>query len=145
VREPFPSSGLPPRRPGFEIGPGHVGFVVGKVALGQIFSEHIGFPCQFSLHRLLHTHHLSPWAGTVGQLVADVPSGLSLTPTKNNKGKYRKSGLNIKLDYRFSLQLLFGTFFAPTKVSWKVSVTLVRSEHKWNASAGFSKVPQLTH
>jgi hypothetical protein len=38
------------------------------------------FPCQFSFHRLFHTHHLSSRAGTIGQLVADVPSGLSLTP-----------------------------------------------------------------
>jgi hypothetical protein len=30
-----------------------------KVALGQVFSEHTGFPCQFSFHRLLHTHLLS--------------------------------------------------------------------------------------
>jgi hypothetical protein len=59
---------------------GHVGFVVDKVALGQVFSEYIGFPCQFSFHRLLHTHHLSSGAGTIGELVVDVPSGLSLTP-----------------------------------------------------------------
>jgi hypothetical protein len=45
-----------------------VGFVVGKVALGQVFSEYFGFPCQFSFHQLLHTHHhLSSGAGTVGQ------------------------------------------------------------------------------
>jgi hypothetical protein len=57
----------------------HVGFVVDKVALGQVSSEYFGFPCQFSFHRMLHTY-LSSWAGTIGQLVADVPSGLSLTP-----------------------------------------------------------------
>jgi hypothetical protein len=58
-----------------------VGFVVDEVALGQVFSEYFGFPCEFSFHRLLHTHHdLSSGAGTIGQLVADVPSGLSLTP-----------------------------------------------------------------
>jgi hypothetical protein len=44
----------------------------------KIFTENFGFPCQFSSHRLLHTHHhLSSGAGTIGQLVADVPSGLS--------------------------------------------------------------------
>jgi hypothetical protein len=37
-------------------GSGHVGFVVDKVALGQVFSEYFGFPCQ-ALCRLLHTHH----------------------------------------------------------------------------------------
>jgi hypothetical protein len=47
------------------------------------FSEYFGFPCQFSFHRLLHIHHHpKSGAGTIGQLVADVPSGLSLTPTQ---------------------------------------------------------------
>jgi hypothetical protein len=37
-----------------------------------------------STHRLLHTHHHpSSGAGTIGQTVADVPSGLSLTQHKN--------------------------------------------------------------
>jgi hypothetical protein len=59
----------------------HVEFVVDKVVLGQVFSEYFGFPCQFSLHRLLHNHHhLSSGADTMGQTVAAVPSGLSLTP-----------------------------------------------------------------
>jgi predicted glycosyl hydrolase (DUF1957 family) len=35
---------------------GHVGFVVDKVALGQVFSEYFGFPCQ-SFHRFLHPHN----------------------------------------------------------------------------------------
>jgi hypothetical protein len=60
---------------------GNVGFVVNKVALGQVSSEYFGFPCQFSFHRLLPIHHhLSSGAGIIGQLEADVPSGLSLTP-----------------------------------------------------------------
>jgi hypothetical protein len=50
-------AGFPPRRPGFEPGSGHVGFVVDKVALGQVFSEYFGFPCQFTFYRLLHNHH----------------------------------------------------------------------------------------
>jgi hypothetical protein len=58
-----------------------VGFLVDAVALGQVYLEYFGFPCQFLFHRLLHIHdHLSSGAGTIGQLVADVPSGLSLTP-----------------------------------------------------------------
>jgi hypothetical protein len=66
-----------------------VGFVVDKVALGQVFSEHFGFPCQFSFYRLLHAHHLPSGAGTIGQLVADVPGGLSVTahPKKLKKKK----------------------------------------------------------
>jgi hypothetical protein len=48
-------AGFPPRRPGFAYGQ-HVGFVVDKVALGQVFSEYFGFPCQ-SFHRFLHYHN----------------------------------------------------------------------------------------
>jgi hypothetical protein len=60
-------AGFPPRRPGFDPRSGHVGFVVDKVALGQIFSEYFGFPCQSSFHRLLHNHPRSSGTGTIGQ------------------------------------------------------------------------------
>jgi hypothetical protein len=51
------------------------------------FSEYFGFPLHFSFHRLLHTfHHLLSEAGTVGQIVADVPSGLSVTPHQGGGG-----------------------------------------------------------
>jgi hypothetical protein len=36
---------------------GHVGFVVKKVELGQVFSEYFGFPCQSSFHQILHPHN----------------------------------------------------------------------------------------
>jgi hypothetical protein len=45
------------RRPGFEPGSGQVGFVAGKVDLGQVFSEYFGFPCQSSFHQILHSHN----------------------------------------------------------------------------------------
>jgi hypothetical protein len=32
----------------------HVGFVVDKAALGQVFSEYFGLPCQSSFHQFLH-------------------------------------------------------------------------------------------
>jgi hypothetical protein len=44
-------AGFPPLRPGFDPGSGQVGFVVDKMALGQVFSEYFGFPCQSSFHR----------------------------------------------------------------------------------------------
>jgi hypothetical protein len=47
---------------------GHVGFVVDKVALGQVFSEYFGFSFQSSFHKLLYNHHyLSSGAGIIGQ------------------------------------------------------------------------------
>jgi hypothetical protein len=45
------SSWLPTAAPGFELGSGQMGFVVDKVALGQVFSEYFGFPCQSSFHQ----------------------------------------------------------------------------------------------
>jgi hypothetical protein len=48
-------AGFPLRRPGFTYGQ-HVGFVVDKAALGQVFSEYFGSPCQ-SFHRFLHYHN----------------------------------------------------------------------------------------
>jgi hypothetical protein len=36
---------------------GHVGFVVDKVALRQVFSKYFGFPCQSSFHQILHHHN----------------------------------------------------------------------------------------
>jgi hypothetical protein len=51
---------FPPRRFGFEPGPGHAGYAVDKVAPGQVFSECFGFPCQL-FHLSLHTHHFRVW------------------------------------------------------------------------------------
>jgi hypothetical protein len=73
-------SGFPPRRPEFDTRSSHVGFVVEKTVLRQVSFEYFGFPCQFLFHQMLHTHHLPSEAGTVGQLMIVVTSGLSLTP-----------------------------------------------------------------
>jgi hypothetical protein len=97
TRKAVPYLGFPPRRSGFEPRLDHVGFVVDKVALGQVFSEYFGFPCQFSFRRLLHIHHhLSSGARTIGQLVADVPSGLSLTPLQETKLTKLQTWSNLK-------------------------------------------------
>jgi hypothetical protein len=38
----------------------HVGFGVDKVAMGQVFFEYIGFPCQSSSFHQFHHHHNHP-------------------------------------------------------------------------------------
>jgi hypothetical protein len=48
-------AGFPPRQPGFAYGQ-HVGLAMDKAALGQVFAEYFGFPCQ-SFHRFLHYHN----------------------------------------------------------------------------------------
>jgi hypothetical protein len=69
---------------GFDPRSNQVGFVVNKVALGQVFSEFFGFPCQFPFRQMLHTH-LSSGASTIGQFVANVLSRLSLTLQKKKQ------------------------------------------------------------
>jgi hypothetical protein len=66
-------AGFAPWRRDFEPRSSCVRFVVDNVALGKVFSKYFGFLRQFSFHRLLHTHHLTSGAGTIDQLVADVP------------------------------------------------------------------------
>jgi hypothetical protein len=47
----------------------------------EVFFEYFGFSWQFSFHRLLHIHHhLLSGACIIGQIAADVPSRLSLSP-----------------------------------------------------------------
>jgi hypothetical protein len=58
-------AGFPPRRPGFKTGSSHVGFVVDEVALGQVFSEYFGFPCQSSFHQFFSTITLTYHPGLV--------------------------------------------------------------------------------
>jgi hypothetical protein len=75
-------AGFPMRRPGFDPGSGQVGFVVGKVAFGQVFSEYFGF---FYLLSFIRNAPYSSSGTTISQFVADVPSGLSLTPSHEIK------------------------------------------------------------
>jgi hypothetical protein len=94
-------AGFPSRQPGFNPKSGHVGFVVDEVALGQVSSEYFGFSCRFLFHQMLHTY-LSPGAGPISQLVADLPSGLSLIAPheikKNNTGSAAKLATRTEWD-----------------------------------------------
>jgi hypothetical protein len=51
-------------------------FVVDKVALGQVFSEYFGFPCQFSFHQLLQKSSSIIWRLYNRPEVAAVPRDL---------------------------------------------------------------------
>jgi hypothetical protein len=58
--------------------------VVDKAELGQIFSQYFGVPSH-SFDRLFHTYDLLSGAGTIGQRVIELPSGLNLTPPQESK------------------------------------------------------------
>jgi hypothetical protein len=34
-----------------------MGFLMDKLALGQVFSEYFGFPCQLSFRQIIDTYH----------------------------------------------------------------------------------------
>jgi hypothetical protein len=53
-----------------------VGFVVDKMALGQVFSEYFGFPCQPHFIPPTSPSSQSPGTGTISQYMAAVPRGL---------------------------------------------------------------------
>jgi hypothetical protein len=61
------------------------GICGGQSVTGADFLQALRFPLPIVLHT--HHHHLPSWAGTISQIVADVPSGLSLTPPKETKKK----------------------------------------------------------
>jgi hypothetical protein len=52
-----------------------VGFVVDKMAPGQVFSEYFGFPCQSHFIPTTSPSSQSPGTGTIGQYMAAVPRG----------------------------------------------------------------------
>jgi hypothetical protein len=68
------------------------------VALGQVFPEYFGFPCESSFHQLLHNHpHLPSGAGTIGQKWPQY-NGLSRTPLAIKKIRKKSlTPLNIQL------------------------------------------------
>jgi hypothetical protein len=70
------------------------GICGGQSGTGAGFSEYFGFPYQFLFHRLFHIYRLriSSGAVTIGQLMADVPSGLSFTPLQDSKLKTKLQG-----------------------------------------------------
>jgi hypothetical protein len=53
------AAGFPARRSGFDPGSFHVGFVVYKVALGQVFPEYFGLPLSLSFHRCSITRKMT--------------------------------------------------------------------------------------
>jgi hypothetical protein len=57
-----------------------VGFVVDKVALGQISLRIFRFPLSISFHRCSIFTHISSGGWTMGLLAASVPQRHTLTP-----------------------------------------------------------------
>jgi hypothetical protein len=86
-----------------------MGSMLDKVALGQVSSEYLGFPCQFSFHRMLHIH-LSLGAGTTGPLLVGVPNDSISRPPTNKKwgGLFT---LGIKYPQRWFRQIIFAALF----------------------------------
>jgi hypothetical protein len=64
-----------------------VGFVVYKIGTGAGFLRVLRFPLPILIPPTAPYSSSSSGVGTIGLLVADVPSGLSLTPPDETKEK----------------------------------------------------------
>jgi hypothetical protein len=76
--------------------------VVNKVALGQFPPNILVSPANFQFtncYTLIIIYH--PGLGTIGQTMADVPSGLSLTPPKETKKNPRQDDVNRRVSQDF--------------------------------------------
>jgi hypothetical protein len=86
-------AGLSSRRPGFAPWSIHVGFVVDKVALGQVFSEFFGFPLSiYNSIVALQTHIIWGMRNVLTQV--GVHSWVWPTPSLEKKGSTDKSPEN---------------------------------------------------
>jgi hypothetical protein len=84
---------------------------------GRFFSEYFCFPCQFSFHRLLHTH-LSSGAGAISHIMTDLSSRLKPHTTP----KYLKKNHNDDSSTCIPIRCL-----ANTRVQLWVLVTVVEN------------------
>jgi hypothetical protein len=66
-----------------------VGFVVDKMAPGQVFSEYFGFPCQPHFIPPTSPSSQTPGTGKIGKYMAAVPRGTSMDSTAHNSNKKR--------------------------------------------------------
>jgi hypothetical protein len=73
-----------------------VGFVVDKVALGQVFSEYFGFPCQSPFHQFLHK---SPSPIIRGWYNRPVVAAVPKVPPHTLKKKETKKQGNMSMPY----------------------------------------------
>jgi hypothetical protein len=69
----------------FETIPIIVGLLVRSFVLLQVLPEYFGYHCQFSGQLLLHTHHPSTGADTIGQMVTELLIGIILSRNTNLK------------------------------------------------------------
>jgi hypothetical protein len=66
-----------------------------KVALGQVFSENFGFPCQSTFHLLLHNHHLH-YHPRLAQWARSGRSANSLTKPNKKNGSENNISMDMK-------------------------------------------------
>jgi hypothetical protein len=108
--------------------PGPVGFLVDKVAQGQVFWESIGFLCQFSFHVILHTS-LSSEADAISQLVVGVWSKLSLPSPDKLKSVWN---ILVRTAYRAWFGEIVSLFVDEWELSlWRLNMDVRNLRQRW--------------
>jgi hypothetical protein len=119
-----------------------------RVELGQVSSENFGFCCHFSF-QLLHNHP-SSGASTIGQLVADLPRGLSLTPPHgaNTKARLSSGAHNEERLRIFRLSVVKSNIRFQNMMIQLWPDVMLHNEKQWfsyqRSFAGFSKEPDVS-
>jgi hypothetical protein len=119
-----------PRRPDFALGSVHVGFVMDKLALAEVFLPSSSvFPCQYHFTVAPHTH-ISPEGWAIGPLIASVLRH-SLSPSTwttyalvhvNLMFVYYKESVNPSINSVYWIAFLSMDHL---RVSWRCPVSIV--------------------
>jgi hypothetical protein len=71
------------------------------------FFRVLWLPLPILIPPTVDTHHVSSWAGTISQIVADVPNGFSLTPPQEAKKIIKHQILQGKDQHRSNASTIF--------------------------------------
>jgi hypothetical protein len=91
-------AGLSPRRPGSALRSIHVGFMMNKAAIRQVFSEFFGFPLSISSHR-----------GSPYSYINKIQVGGCSLETSSHSTDINMNKVNQKYIYTFLTWILNGT------------------------------------
>jgi hypothetical protein len=95
-------------------------------------TQFIGFPCQCSVHQLLHFCYISPEAGRVSPIMAGLRNGLSLINLTNRLYIYKYIYIHIQSDRFCGLVVRVPGYRSRGAVSIPGATTFSEKQWVWN-------------